>query len=117
MAAVTNYHKLGGFNNTGLLSYSHRNQKYEISYTGLKPRSSKVMVPPEALEENGFIPFPASGAALLTLLGSEPLPPSSKSAGQHLQISPSPSLLRLAHGLLSSVCDEISSASLLLRPL
>ena len=107
MAAVTNYHTLGGFNNTGLLSYSHRNQKYEISYTGLKPRSSKVMVPPEALEENGFLPFPASGAALLTLLGSEPLPPSSKSAGQHLQISPSPSLLRLAHGLLSSVCDEI----------
>ena len=49
------------------------------------------MVPPEALEENGFLPFPASGAALLTLLGSEPLPPSSKSAGQHLQISPSPS--------------------------
>lgn len=47
------------------------------------------MVPPEALEENGFLPFPASGAALLTLLGSEPLPPSSKSAGQHLQISPS----------------------------
>lgn len=38
IAAITNYYKGRGLNNTNVLSYSSGRQKYEMGFTGLKSR-------------------------------------------------------------------------------
>ena len=68
IAAVTDYHKFGGY--THLFSYSSGGQEYDLSFPGLKSRDGQDHAPSRGSKgESISLLSPASRAAVLTFVG------------------------------------------------
>ena len=109
MAALTNHHKLSGFNSTNLCAYSPRRQSLKTCHWAQTKMSAGCAPSRGSGEEPISLVVSASGFPRFRL---EPVCPSSKPVVQHLQTS-----LRFHHHITFSLLCPISLCPLLRRTL